>query len=54
MLITEREAETICIALMALKTPDGLMTSRGSDLAFSVMAAIKDTGRFTFEVEKEL
>lgn len=50
MVITEREAETLCIALMGLKTPDGLTTFRGSDLAFQVMASIKDTGRVVFEV----
>jgi hypothetical protein len=52
MLITEREAEEICIALMKMKTPEGLQTLRGGRLAMSIMKDVIEKGRFTFEVEK--
>ncbi len=53
MLITEREAEAICCALMALKTPEGLVTMWGSRVAMEVMKQVVETGRITIEVVPE-
>jgi len=52
MLITEREAEEICIALMKLKTPDGKYSLRGGELSAHIFAQIVETRRIVLEVEK--
>lgn len=51
MLITERDLENICIALMTSRDPQGRLTAWGSHLSSAIFGEFIKEGRVTFVIE---